>query len=251
MKLSHLLSVTIVVLLACGFISGQSVIVKPRKVVYRRTAKSVPDFKRTFEVRYPVFSGKLRPGVLQKLKTGTDYWKIFNISLAENLKDDHWLSSFDYEVAYNKNNIFDIALTIEGIGAYPDGSTRHRVFDLRTGKLLTYADVFASASLADLMRKIRSVMKQKEDEAVKESEDVRDTLEDFRKTEPEFHPQIEQLQLKDLDGFSIGENGVIFFYDYKYAHVVQALEPFDQVVVPFIELKPFIRKDGLLAQFVR
>lgn len=249
MNLSRKLSVALVVLLTSVIVSAQSVTVRPRKVVYKRTGKDVPDFKRTFEVRYPVFSGKLRPGVLQKLKAGTDYWKIFKLNLADNLRDEHWLSSFDYEVAYNKNNILDIGLTIDGIGAYPDGSTNHIVFDLRTGKQLAYADLFTR--LPDLLTKIRTVMKQKEDDALKESEEVRDALANYRSTEPEFHPTIDKLQWKDLDGFSIGEGGVTFFYDYKYAHVVQALEPFDQVLVPYSDLKPFIRTDGLLAQFVR
>ncbi len=249
MKLSGPICVVLVVLLTAAFVGAQSVTVRPRKVVYNRTAKSVPDFKRTFEVRYPMFSGKLRPAVLQRLKAGTDYWKIFKLSLAENLKDDHWLSSFDYDVTYNKRNILDIALTIEGIGAYPDGSTKHLVFDLRTGKTLSYADLFLR--LPDLLAKIRAVMKQKEDDAVKESDEVRETLANYRETAAEFHPPIEKIQLKDLDGFSIGEDGVRFFYDYNYAHVVQALEPFDEVLLPYGELKPFIRTDGLLAQFVR
>jgi hypothetical protein len=243
--------VALIVSLAAVLASAQSVTVRPRKVVYKRTAKSVPDFKRTFEVRYPVFSGKLKPAVLQKLRSGTDYWRVFKISLAENLKDDHWLSSMDYEVTYNKNNILDIALTIEGIGAYPDGSTKHLVFDLRTGNRLSYTDVFTSARLPELLSKMRAVMKQKEDAAARESEEVREALANYRTTEAEFYPPIERVELKDLGGFSIGDSGVTFFYDYKYAHVVQALEPFDEFFLSYHDLKPFIRTDGLLAQFVR
>ncbi len=251
MKLSRPVFVTLIMVLAFVSVSAQSVTVRPQKVVYKRTAKRVPDFKRTFEVRYPVFSGKLRPAVLRKLRSGTDYWKIFKISLAENLRDDHWLSSLDYDVAYDKNNILSIALTMEGLGAYPDGSTKHLVFDLRTGNRLSYADVFTAARLADLLSKIRSVMKQKEDEATNESEEVREALTNYRTSEGEFYPPIEKIHLKDLDGFSICDNGVTFYYDYKYAHVVEALEPFDQFVLSYQDLKPFIRTDGLLASFVR
>ncbi len=251
MKLTRPLFVALIMLLAFVSVSAQSVTVRPRKVVYKRTAKRVPDFKRTFDVRYPVFSGKLKPAVLQKLRSGTDYWKIFRISLANNLRDDHWLSSLDYGVAYNRNNILSIALTMEGVGAYPDGSTKHLVFDLRTGNRVSHADVFTAARSADLLSKIRSVMKQKEDEATKESEDVREALTHYRTSEDEFYPHIEKIHLKDLDGFSIGDNGVTFYYDYKYAHVVKALEPFDRFVLSYKDLKPFIRTDGLLESFVR
>ena len=251
MKISRPLLVGLLILLTSIFVEAQSVTVRPVKVVYKRTAKSVPDFKRRFEVRYPKFSGKFRPGVLQKLKSGTDYWRLFKVSLAENLKDDHWLSSMDYEVAYNKNNILDIALTMEGVGAYPDGSTKHLVFDLRTGNRLSYSNVFIPARLPDLLAKIRSVLKQKEDEAAKESGEVRDALANYRSTEADFYPPIDRIELKDLDGFSVGDSGITFFYDYKYPHVVEALEPFDQIVLSYRDLKPFIRTDGLLAQFVR
>lgn len=249
MKLPRPLLIGLLVVIASVVVNAQSVTVRPRKVVYKRTAKSVPSYRRTFDVRYPMFSGKVSPHVLRKLKTGTDYWKVFDLSLAENLRDDHWLSSLDYEVVYNKNNIFDIALTMEGVGAYPDGSTKHLVFDLRNGNRIVYADLFTR--LPDLLSKIRSVMKQKEDEATKGSEEVREALANFRTTDAEFYPPIEKVQLKDLDGFSISDKGVTFFYDYKYAHVVQALEPFDEIMLSYQDLQPFIRTGGLLAQFVR
>src|SRR4030095_76419 len=121
---------------------GQAVTVKSRKVVYKRTAKNIPDWKRTFEVEYPVFSGKLTPAALKSIRSGTDYWRVFNMSLAANLKTEDWLSSAGYDVKYNDHNLLDILLFIEGEGAYPDGSSKDLVFDLRTGKKLTYADVF-------------------------------------------------------------------------------------------------------------
>ncbi len=94
-------------------------------------------------------------------------------------------------------------------------------------------------------------MKQKEDKATKESEEVREALTNYRSLEAESYLPIENIQLKDLAGFSIGDNGVTFYYDYKYPHVIEALEPFDALVLTYRDLKPFIRRDGLLASFVR
>lgn len=247
----RIFSLGLILIFFATTVIAQSLTVHPRKVVYKRTAKTVPDFKRSFVVRYPVFSGAFKPAVLRELRIATDYWKVFKISLAENLKDDHWLTSLDYKVAYNKNGVLDIALAIEGLGAYPDGSTEHLVFDLRKGRLVTYDDIFASAMHSELVQTIREVMKRKEDDAVKESEDVRDVLEDYRRTEPEHYPSIDKVGLKDLDGFSVSDKGITFFYDYKFAHVVQALEPFDEIFIPYSDLKSFIRRDGLLARFVR
>jgi len=246
----------ILLLVSVLFIFGsvtiaQSVIVRPKKVVYQRTAKSVPDWKRTFEVRYPIFSGRLTPAALRRLKTGADYWTNFDLKLADNLRNEHWLSSLDYEVKYNKHNILDIRLYIEGIGAYPDGGAKYLVFDLRTGRKINYPDLFASSRMPDLLSKIRAVMRRTEEEAVKESEEVRETLARYPQSTAEFHPTPDRIEFKKLDGSSISDAGVTFFYDYGYAHVVQALEPSGEFFLSYAELKPFIRTDGLLARFVR
>ena len=244
----RLLSAAIVVLCVLPFAAAQSVIVTPKKVVYKRSARNVPDFKRTFEVRYPIFSGKLKPAALRRLKSGTDYWRTFETKLADNLKDDHWLSSFDYVLKYNKHNILDIWLTMEGVGAYPDGETKYLVFDTRTGNKVDFPDLFASDRMPNLLSKIRAVIKRHES-AIKDQE-VLETLESYLETEPEFHPKPDQIEYKDLD-FTIGDKGVTFLYDYNYAHVVQALEPTGEFFLSYPELKPFIRPEGLLARFVR
>jgi hypothetical protein len=231
------------------FVAAQSVIVTPKKIVYKRTARNVPDFKRTFEVRYPLFSGKLNPAALRGLKTGTDYWRIFDTKLSDNLKDDHWLSSFDYLVKYNKNNILDIWLVMEGVGSYPDGSTKHLVFDIRTGKKLGIADLFAADRLPELLSKIRTVMKRQESEI--DTDEAREALVSHRESYPELHPTPDKIQFKDLDGFTITDKGVTFVYDYGFPHVIEALEPSNEFFLSYSELKPFIRADGLLARFVR
>ncbi len=235
----------------CTAAIAQSITVRPRKVVYKRTSKSVPDWKRTFEARYPIFGGKLTPATLRRLRSGTDYWSNFDIKLADNLRDDHWLSSLDYDVKYNKHNILDIWLIMEGVGAYPDGSIRHLVFDARTGKMLGIPDLFAASQMPDLLAKIRSVMRRHEDASVKESKEVRETLAYYRESSPEFHLTPEKIEFKNLSGFTVSDTGITFIYDYAFAHAVEALEPPGEFYLSYIELKPFIRTDGLLARFVR
>ena len=229
---------------------AQAVTVRPRKVVYKRSDKSVPDFKRTFEVRYPVFSGRFAPSALRGLKSGTDYWRVFDTTLADNLKGDHWLSSFDYLVKYNKHGILDILLIMEGVGAYPDMSKRDFVFDLRTGKKLELKDLFETRRLANMRDLIR--LKMRSQETGLEGE-IKEELDGRRKSEiaAEALPLPHRLELKDLDGFSVSDRGVTFIYDYGYPHAFQGLEPSGEFYLSYRELKPFIRTDGLLARFVR
>ena len=51
--------------------------------------------------------------------------------------------------------------------------------------------------------------------------------------------------------FPISDEGVTFYYDYGFPHVIQALAPDGQYFFKWAELKPFIKPDGLLARFVR
>jgi len=45
--------------------------------------------------------------------------------------------------------------------------------------------------------------------------------------------------------------GVAFFYDYGFPNVLKALEPEGELRLSWAEVKPFIKKDGLLTRFVR
>ena len=245
------LGAIIILLVSGSFAAGQSVVVKSKKVVYKRTGKSVPEFQRTFEVDYPIFSGKLTPAALRSIRRQTDYWRVFDMKLADNLRREHWLSNFDYVVRYNKHNILDILLIAEGVAAYPDSSIKYFVFDTRTGRKLTVADLFAAAKMPQLLAKIREVMKRSEAEAFKENAETRETLEYYREAYPELHPTPDQFAFRHLDGFSISDTGVTFIYDYDFAHVAEALEPSNEFFLSYAELRPFIRMDGLLARFVR
>lgn len=227
---------------------AQSVTVTAKKEVYKRTGADVPDFKQEFEVNYPLFSGNLSSEVLEKLRAGTDYWKVFDMSLEENLVDDHWLSNCDYEVKYNRHNILDIWLSCDGVAAYPDGSTKYLVFDLGTGNRVDYSDIFDSLKFTQLTALIRSVMKIRE---AKLRGEERSLLKEYREQSPEFYPGPDKIELTDLAGFTISDRGVTFIYDYNYAHVAQALEPDGSFFLSYSRLKPFIRREGLLGRFVR
>lgn len=251
MKFLQLFSVALF-LACCSNVVAQSVVVTPQKIIYKRAGKEVPDFKRTFEVRYPIFSGKLSSTVLKNLKRETNYWSVFEYgSLADSIRNDGWLSSFDYEVKYNKNNLLSIWLIMEGVGAYPDSSTEYLVFDLRSGKKLHFDDLFSSSHIIPLRNELRVKMAQIEAGLDREE---KEQLDANRKTGQEIDvrsPTPDTFELSDLDGFSLSYRGMTFHYDYAYPHVSKALEPPGEFFLTWKELKPFIPNGGLLAAFTR
>jgi hypothetical protein len=163
------------------------------------------------------------------------------------LKDDDWLTSLDYQVIYNKNNILDIRLAMDGLGAYPDTSYKYLVFDLRTGNEIAIQDVFTQ--LPKLRNMIRGKMKRQElalGRAMRKELAVQRQMD----SEGEDYPPPEKLELKRLEGFSVSDQGVTFLYDYGFPHVALALEPPGKFFFTWAQLKPSIRRDGLLARFI-
>lgn len=231
---------------------AQSVVVKPKKIVYTRKGKDIPKEKKTFDVTYPVISGAISPAAKKKLENTISYWRVFETTLAENLGEYHWLSALYYKINYNKNGVLDIALSQEGVGAYPDGQTVNLALDLKTGAQIKFADVFqksSSGKLAALADKKLSVEKAKIIEEIdKGGFGEAGDGEKAANTE-----QVGGLKFtaKDLEEFSVGDKGVTFIFDAGFPHVIQALAPEGRYFFSWMQLKPFIRRDGLLARFVR
>ena len=157
MKKSALAFLLLLVAVSINF--AQTIVIKPKKTVYTRKGKDVPPEKKTFTVTYPLFNGAMPLAAKKNLEKTISYWRVFDITLQENLGDDYWLSELSYKVNYNKNGVFDIALTMDGSGAYPDQSTLDLVVDLKTGGQVKFNDVFKADSLAPLAKMVDAKLK--------------------------------------------------------------------------------------------
>lgn len=215
------------------------------KITYQRTGADVPEHKKSFEINYPKVSGISDPAVKKNLVATLDYWKNFEMSLEEELGEFYGVDSADYDVGYNKNSVLSIKLYMEVSGAYPTTMVKNLVVDLKTGKRVFYPDVFTN--IKELIVKIDKAKKANETKAIAEvkkdnAEDAR-TLRDMLKTN--------NNSVNKLEEFSVSDDGVTFHYDYGFPHVIRALEPDSDYFFKWSELKPFIKPDGLLGQFVR
>ena len=54
-----------------------------------------------------------------------------------------------------------------------------------------------------------------------------------------------------MDDLSIYGRGVTFYFDAGFPHVIQALEPDEEYFFSYAELRPYIKRNGPLAVFVR
>jgi hypothetical protein len=226
-------------------------IVRPRKIVLVRSAKLARQFphRKTATVTYPVISGLSDAAVLRRIRSLFGFKNIFDTSLKE-YREDTWLSEFSYTVNYNRNSLFDITFTQDGVAAYPDGQSKHFLINLKNGRVVKASDAFLPhkfGALAALVnQKLQAEIKETTAEAVRtqnlettESQNIVETLERMK-----FEPA-------NLDDFSVSAKGLTFLYDAGLPHAIQAFQPDGRYFFSYTELTPYLNPTGPLGQFLR
>ncbi|HUR98963.1 MAG TPA: hypothetical protein VMZ26_12925 [Pyrinomonadaceae bacterium] len=230
-------------ILICLFaVSGfaQTVVITPRKTVYRRP-KPQYDFKKTFTVRRPTAKAAT-PTLSKKITTAISPEKVLDLNVREEMREYQWLEEADYKVLFNQNGILCLELWMVGTAAYPDSVTKRVVVNVLTGNVVRPADAFQNLpALAKLVKKAQAA------EVIAATKEM--------KSDPDARPEElfseTNFTAADFDQFSVGAKGVTFYYDYGFPHVLEALQPAGEYHFSWAQLKPFVRSDGLLARFVR
>lgn len=242
MKLRNLFVLLFVLALSpCAF--SQSVIITGKKTIYRRP-KPISEYKKIFTVNFPRVKAAT-PALSRKIQSTISYAKVLELNIKDEINDVQWLEEADYEVGYNKNGILCITLSMNGSGAYPSGTSKTVIVDLKTGNRVTPENVFTD--LGDLAAMVKKAQ-QKE---------VKDAIVVIKKDPDTADVDVAQLfentdfQVANLDEFALNDRGITFIYDYGFAHVVQALQPDGNYKYTWSQLKRFIKKNGLLARYVR
>jgi hypothetical protein len=230
--------------------TDRAVVVTPRTVVIIRRGALIKDFpsKKRATLTYPVISGLKDAQVLRRVQAILQVKNVFDTSIAE-YREDNWLEDFSYKVNYNKNSILDITFTQEGSGAYPDTQTRHFAINLKSGSIIKASDVFITSSLPTLRGMLDGKLKSELKEILESLRDSKSDPEDVRVASEAQEPL--DYKLENLDDFEVGAKGITFLYDAGYPHAIQAFEPNGRYFFSYSELKPFIKGDGPLGQFVQ
>lgn len=230
--------------------SSKATIVRKRIVIVRsgKFAKDFPDRTRA-TITYPLVTRVPNPAMLSKVRLLLSVSNIFETSLKE-YRENNWLDEFDYVVNYNANNILDITFTQSGMAAYPDTQSRTVAVNLRTGNAIKASDLFLEAKMPELIGLVDAKLQAELAEIIKAAKEDR-TL-----PVPEASSIVELLQsvkfeVKDLDNFSINKDGVTFLFEVGFPHVHRAFEPDGRYRFSYLELKPFIKPNSPVAQFVK
>jgi len=232
------------VVLAFSSVSfAQSVKVTPRKITYKRP-KPLADFKKTFTITYPKISG-LTPALNKKVESAISLEKNFDFKLNEEIREIQWLEEASYQVRYNEKGIFSISLSMSGTGAYPSIYEKEIVLDLKTGNRIKPQDIFSN------LNGLSALLKKKQQAEIKEA--IREIKSDPENDDFDTTSYFENADFKveNLNEFFINDKGVTFVYEYGFPHVARALAPEGRYFLSWAELNPYIRREGLLAQFKR
>lgn len=222
---------------------AQSVVVTKKKVTYTRP-KPISKYKKTFVVNYPKIKAA-NAALSRRIEAAIAYEKAFPINFKEEMTEVQWLEEADYTVLYNKNGILNVELSIQGTAAYPDGSTKSRVVDIKTGKLVLPGEVFTY--LNGLIDMCKAAQKAEITKAIEEIKNNKD----WEEPEPERLFETADFTQENLKGFSISDEGVTFYYDYGFPHVIQAMAPNGQYTFTWAQMKPYIRVNSVLWRLVR
>jgi hypothetical protein len=224
-------------------------IVTPRKVVIVRRGALINDFpeKKTATLTYPVITGLKDPKVLRRVQSILQIKNVFDTSLAE-YRQDRWLDEFGYKVNFNKNSILDITFTQSGSGAYPDTHTRHFAINLKNGSVIKASDVFETDKLTTLSAMVNRKLQSELRKILADLGESKSDPEDIRISKEAG--EVQEFKIENLDDFSVSTRGITFLYDAGYPHAIQAFEPEGRYFFSYAELKPYIKRDGILWQFV-
>lgn len=224
-------------------------IVTARRVVIVRRGQLAKDFphKKTATVTYPVITGLKDQRVLRRVQSIVQVKNAFDMSLDE-YRQDAWLEEFTFKVNYNKNHILDLTFTQDGSGAYPDTHKKHISINLKNGRVIRASDVFVEDKLQSLAALVNSRLQDELKQIQKENTGPGTDAEDTRIIRES--QEVLKLKPENLDDFSVGAKGLTFLYDAGYPHAIQAFEPNGRYFFSYSELKPYIKRDGLLGQFL-
>ncbi len=227
------------------------VIIQRRRIVIIRTpevAKNFPQRKRAI-VTYPVITGLKDPAILRRVRSLFDFKNIFDYSLQE-YREDAWLSEFDYTVNFNSNYLLDITFNQSGIAAYPDDQSKHFLINLKNGNVIKATDALDSTKLQELARLVDAKLQQELKDLEKENAESDSKEPDLKAIRRDAYEAL-KFEAQNLDDFSVNTRGITFLYDAGFPHAIEALAPGGRYFFSYSELKPFIRLDGPLGQFVR
>jgi hypothetical protein len=218
---------------------GQDVLITPKRVIYKR-ANPLSEDKAQITVDHPKVSGPAR-GISRKIERAISFARLMNLNVEQ---QSQWLEAAGFDVDHNRNGVLSVTLWMSGTGHFSSTMYRRVVVDTKKGEPATAESVFTDLrGLAALVRtyQIKEIEQAKKDIPKMEGYGDFDGARWF---------DVSSITAEDLQEFSVGPDGVTFTYDYGFPRIMVPAQPGGVFLITWRELKPFIRRGGLLGKLV-
>jgi len=146
-----------------------------------------------------------------------------------------------YRVTYDRGDLLSITVSVSGVGAYPYTHHSRYTFDLTDGDELGIFDLLD---------------KEKEDELIARCTRVLDKRIEERKRTADISGADYEDLLSEYDGctrdtlerFVTTRDGIRFHHDFYFGRAARALEPNEEVLIPFEEIDPYTPYNSPLSE---
>ena len=192
------------------------------------------------QLRVPVVSGE-NAAVVARINEVLSYRKLVGEAVAETVANygdcGCGIVAVDFRVNLQRGHILDLTVVVEGIGAYPDWAYLGFTFDVRTGALMTAADLFCACCLEQVATAADAKLQQNIATALAATDERYRQEQGRMLTDHHF-------TVEHLERFTVTGAGIEFEYEFDFAHAIAALEPEETVMFSYAELEPYLRELG-------
>lgn len=195
----------------------------------------------------PVVSAKY-PG-LQKALCDTSLFfgdKLDTVVKNYQLKGDG-ITSFYYEVPFINNGVISIKLCANTRAAYPDYSERWLTLDIHSGKAYPVSNELNRSGLDWIYKSYKALMKKRITEDIKDTKTNKTYNSDDSLIYADLFEEIDSLKYNEMfKSYVFTDQGIVFTTDRVLPHIVRALEPYRQWLIPYKELTPYILPGAII-----
>lgn len=232
----------LIVLAPASVALGQDVLITPKQIIYKRS-KPLSEDKARIIIDYPKVRSSSH-SLARRIERSISFARVMNLNLSSEIGGDQWLEAAGFFVNYNKNGVLSLTLWMSGSRHFSSTIERRVVVDLKTGRPVTADSVF------DNLDGVRDLVYKRQQTEIEQAQiDIR-KLEGYSDFDGGRWFADSTISLLDLQEFSVSDDGVTFRYDYGFPRIMLPAQPDGVFLIPWRELKPFIRRRGLLGKLV-
>lgn len=175
-------------------------------------------------IKWPVVEGNFA-GV-ERINEILDY-QTFTGETLEETRENYQLHGSgiigsNFRVNWMNTKYLDLTITVETLGAYPSRMVFNKLFNLTSGELVTPEKLFLENEMDNLVTLCNNELQSRiPSEITDEYLFTRENL--------------EQLGMR--------RSGILFHYDFQFAHAVEALEPDGELFFYWSDINEFLRPE--------